>query len=1830
MRHPLNFQTPIKFSLSAFKLIKGCSRYIQMSLLAVALMALYGGIHLAASWAAAAPAVISLTTLGTPYTQNFDSLAQTGTNVAWTDDTTINGWYSTRTTYNGGTGSSNTGALYSFGVAGTNPVTDRALGGIGSGGTGTFYWAARFVNNTGSAISSLDISFVGEQWRDGGAVTPAQQTMPFQYQVANAGVITDADTPSTGWTGLASLDFSSPTFTNTGGGGALDGNLAVNRTTKSATLTFGTPVAAGQEIWLRWTDNNDGGNDHALAIDDLSVTPQGGGPVIPALNISDVTLAEGNPPGTTTFTFAVTLTASAGAGGVTFDIATADGTAQDDNPATEDNDYVAQSLNGQSISAGSTGPYNFSVTVNRDTTTEPNETFFVNVTNITGANAGDVQGQGTINNDDVTLTPIHDIQGPGASSPIVGASVTTTGIVTGVKNNGFYIQEPEASVDADPATSEGIFVFTSGAPPVAAAIGNLVQVTATVVEFVPAADPLQPPLTELSSPTVVQLSTGNSLPAAIPLTATFPDPAGPHDQLERVEGMRVSVASLTVGGPTLGNVNEANATATSSGVFFGTVTGVPRAFREAGIQAPDPPPSGSIPPIPRWDANPEIIRVDSDAQTGTTAIDVSTTAVVTGLIGPLDYTFRHYTILPDAGATIGVTGGMTATAVTAPLSDEITIASYNLERFFDTVNDPGIGEPVLTATAFNNRLVKASLGIRNFLRTPDIVGIVEIENLTTLQALATQINNDAVTASQPNPNYMAYLIEGNDVGGIDVGFLVKTAFVTGTTPRVTVNGGVAIQELDASLFTNPDSSTETLHDRPPLRLDATVNFASGATFPVQVIVNHMRSLNGVDDLGTGSNGWPTAGARVRAKRLAQAVDLANFIQIRQTNNPNERMVLVGDFNFFEFNDGFVDSMSTVLGNPVPDNQTVVPGDGVDLVNPNLTLLLDTLLQRYSFVFDGNAQTLDHAIVNNALIAATSARRVEHPRINADFPETARNGTVSVERLADHDPLVVYLQVQTCAVICPNNVVAMASTGQCSATVNYPAPTTTGTCGTVSCSPPSGSTFNVGVNTVTCAQAGGSPSCSFTVTVNDNQNPTLTCPANITTNMAVGQCTATVTYTTPTASDNCSGASVSCVPPSGSAFQRGTTTVTCTATDASNNSAACSFTVTVNDNQNPTLTCPTSITTNTASGQCTAVVSYTTPTASDNCTGAIVSCSPASGTTFQKGVTTVTCTATDSSKNSASCSFTVTVNDAQNPTLSCPSNIVTNTAAGQCTATVSYTTPTASDNCSGASVSCVPASGTTFQKGVTTVTCTATDASNNTASCNFTVTVNDNQAPAITCPANQTAGTLSGPVTVNYPAPTISDNCSGATVNCVPASGSSFPVGITTVTCTATDASNLTASCSFTVTVTVNQFTPTPTVSLTDPLICTGPGNTANGSFAVTNTSQVSQTGTITVALPAGLVGVPGTCVANVGSCTVLANSVNWSGTLAAGQTISASYQAQIGNVPAGTQLCATTTAVFGQNTATVQACLTVNCPAPGPGGVFPSGAETSDQKAGSILIYNVFTSGATSGNSQNTRINITNTHMALPSYVHLFFIAENCGVADSYICLTANQTASFLANDLDPGTTGYIVAVATNNIGCPINFNYLIGDEYVKFTTGHAANLAAQAFSALPGGLPPCDGNTVITSLNFDGVSYNRAPATLALDNIGSRADGNDTLLILNRVGGNLGLGTSTLGTLFGILYNDAENAVSFSVNGSCQLRSSLSNNLPRTTPRFDSFIPAGRTGWLKIYEQTGGLGITGAAINFNPNASASAGAFNQGHNLHVLTLTSGMSYILPVFPPNC
>jgi subtilisin-like proprotein convertase family protein len=145
----------------------------------------------------------------------------------------------------------------------------------------------------------------------------------------------------------------------------------------------------------------------------------------------------------------------------------------------------------------------------------------------------------------------------------------------------------------------------------------------------------------------------------------------------------------------------------------------------------------------------------------------------------------------------------------------------------------------------------------------------------------------------------------------------------------------------------------------------------------------------------------------------------------------------------------------------------------------------------------------------------------------------------------------------CTLTCPMNVTANTAPNMCNAVVNYAPPTPSG-CGAVTCLPPTGSVFAIGVTTVVCSTAAG-PACSFTVTVNDMQPPTFTCPANISV-IAAGA--TNVNYTTPPANDNCTNATVNCTPPSGALFSVGTTTVTCTATDAVGNDDDCSFTVTI--------------------------------------------------------------------------------------------------------------------------------------------------------------------------------------------------------------------------------------------------------------------------------------------------------------------------------------------------------------------------------------------------------------------------------------------------------------------------------------------------------------------------------------------------------------------------------------------------------------------------------------------------------------------------------------------
>ena len=208
--------------------------------------------------AASASAQVSITTLGSASTENFDTLASAGTS-----STVPTGWAfseadtNANTTYTAGTGSSTTGDTYSFGASAS---TERALGQLRSGSLISTL-GAQFQNNSGSTIDRLTIAYTGEQWRLG--TTGRADQMDFQYSL-------DATSLTTGtWTNVDALDFASPV--TTGATGALDGNAVANRTALSASI-FGLSIGSGATFWIRWVDFDATSSDDGLGVDDFSLT----------------------------------------------------------------------------------------------------------------------------------------------------------------------------------------------------------------------------------------------------------------------------------------------------------------------------------------------------------------------------------------------------------------------------------------------------------------------------------------------------------------------------------------------------------------------------------------------------------------------------------------------------------------------------------------------------------------------------------------------------------------------------------------------------------------------------------------------------------------------------------------------------------------------------------------------------------------------------------------------------------------------------------------------------------------------------------------------------------------------------------------------------------------------------------------------------------------------------------------------------------------------------------------------------------------------------------------------------------------------------------------------------------------------------------------------------------------------------------------------------------------------------------------------------------------------------------------------------------------------
>jgi hypothetical protein len=401
---------------------------------------------------------------------------------------------------------------------------------------------------------------------------------------------------------------------------------------------------------------------------------------------------------------------------------------------------------------------------------------------------------------------------------------------------------------------------------------------------------------------------------------------------------------------------------------------------------------------------------------------------------------------------------------------------------------------------------------------------------------------------------------------------------------------------------------------------------------------------------------------------------------------------------------------------------------------------------------------------------------------------------------------------------PGDITGVEATGPSGAPVSFsvsatddnPAPA-------ISCDHSSGDTFPLGDTTVSCTATdtatSETTSGSFTVGVVDTTPPTVTAPAAPAPVEATGPSGAVVNYGAASATDLVDGSvPVTCAPASGSTFPLGTTSVTCSATDAHGNEGTASFDVTVQDTTPPTVTAPPAPGPAEATGPSGAVVTFGAASATDLVDGNVpAGCSPASGSTFPLGTTSVTCSATDSHGNTGTAApFDVTVRDTTPPTLSVPGPITTE-ATGPGGAAVSFSA-SANDAVDGSvTPDCSASSGSTFPVGKTTVTCSATDSHHNTsAPKSFTVTVTDTTPPVVTVPAPITLEATGPSGAVATFTATASDIVDGSIApTCSPASGSSFPITTTTVTCQATDSHGNKGSASFT--VTVHDTTP-PTIS----------------------------------------------------------------------------------------------------------------------------------------------------------------------------------------------------------------------------------------------------------------------------------------------------------------------------------------------------------------------------------------------------------------------------------
>ncbi|MFJ3665776.1 endonuclease/exonuclease/phosphatase family protein [Streptomyces sp. NPDC090106] len=586
---------------------------------------------------------------------------------------------------------------------------------------------------------------------------------------------------------------------------------------------------------------------------------------------------------------------------------------------------------------------------------------------------GDGSGGGGGGSTDPGTVRVHDIQGTTRLSPYAGKAVTRVpGIVTGVRTSGskgFWIQDPQA--DSDPATSEGVFVYTGSAAP-AVAVGDSVLVTGKVSEYYPASG--QQSLTEITGPVTTVLSSGNELPAPVTLDATsVPDAYAPTadggsiesltlqpttyalDFYESLEGMRTTFSDARVVGATDAydelwvTVKPDEHPTKRGGTLYSSYAGQN---------------TGRV----------EVMSLDKTTDFPTADVGDKLAGVTTG---PLDYsTYGGYNV---QATQLGVLAGkgLKQEITRRQKGDELAVATYNVENL----------DPSDDQTKFD-RLAK---GVAVNLSSPDVVALEEIQDDTgatddgtvTAEGTLKKFTDAIVAAGGPRYSWRYVSPSNNQDGGEPGGnirqvFLFnpkRVSFVDRAGGDATTATTVVKTRKGATLTYSPGriNPTSTAWDSSRKPLVGEFVFHGESIF---VIANHFNSKGGDQSLHSRYQP-PTRSSETQ--RALQAAEVNTFVKSLLTADKNAKAVVLGDLNDYEFSDTVTTLTS---GGVLKDLVTTLP-----------------VAERYTYVYDGNSQTLDHTLTTPAVTHFD----YDVVHINAEFADQA----------SDHDPQIVRIDVNRC-------------------------------------------------------------------------------------------------------------------------------------------------------------------------------------------------------------------------------------------------------------------------------------------------------------------------------------------------------------------------------------------------------------------------------------------------------------------------------------------------------------------------------------------------------------------------------------------------------------------------------------------------------------------------------------------------------------------------------------------------------------------------------------------------------------------------------------------------